>query len=141
MRHFTFSLLTITLLSSLASAKVTNPEYKVEGKLVKFFENRDLGVLTSKSCPELEKNKLCKHLEFLEKLDINSADIPNGGGLNYGSIACKTTLKNKIYMGHDLENNEITFCKHDGYFIDVGTLDYYVSKNRGLISKSHRRSK
>jgi hypothetical protein len=112
--------------------------YKVEGIQTTFFLNKKIAVLTSKSCPELAKDKLCSYLKFLNSIKIDKNKL-SGGSINFGSIACKETLKKDVYLGSDAKGNDITFCKIDDYYLDLGTLDYYVSKNLGLNSSTRRR--
>ena len=133
-------LITIFSFIFLSQAHATTL-YKIEGKEVPFFVNDNLAVVVSKNCKELEQNKLCPFLSYLEQLNVdaknNTGEMPN-----FGSLACTEKLKGKVYLGFDKNKNEITFCKIDDYFIDLGTLRYYVEKNKGLISNSrHRKSK
>ncbi len=99
--------------------------YNINGKKVVMYEYDKQRITINQKCPKLEKGKLCKNIEFLNKM--NSSSIPDSvsGGVNMGSYLCTEQLSGLVVMGRTPSNNQNTFCKIKDLYIDISTLEYY----------------
>lgn len=132
----------IFLFTIAYAAELPTSIIKIGDEKITFYENKQLRVLTSKICDELKNDTLCPNLTFLETLNTEKPKSPAKSKPNYGSRACETVLKSKVFLGYDSNGNEMTFCKvNNDFYLDLGTLSYYVERNKGLFGNGTRRRK
>ncbi len=132
----------ILIFTIVYAAELPTSAIKIGDEKITFYENKQLRVLTSKICDELKNDSLCPHLTFLNTLNTAKPKSPAKSKPNYGSRACEDNLKSKVFMGYDSDGNEMTFCKvNNDFYLDIGTLSYYVERNKGLFGNGNRRRK